>query len=164
MANRKVVKIGEDILRKKSKPVVDFDEDLWQLLDDMKETMYQNDGMGLAAPQVGVLRRAIVMDVNNNYYELINPEIISEEGEDIDSEGCLSVGGFNDEVVRPYKITVRAVDRYNYPLEITGEKYFARCVSHEVDHLNGILFVDRSIHGKDFLAGKIKDKGAKKKK
>lgn len=164
MANRKVVKMGDETLRKKSKPVVDFDEDLWQLLDDMKDTMYANDGMGLAAPQVGVLRRVVVMDVNNNYYELINPEIISEEGEDVDTEGCLSVGAFHDEVARPYKITVKAVDRYNYPIEITGEKYFARCVCHEVDHLNGILFVDRSARGKDFIAGKINEKGAKKKK
>ena len=84
MASRKVFKLGESVLRKKSKPVVEFDEDLWQLLDDMKETMYKNDGMGLAAPQVGVLRRVVVMDVNNQYYELINPEIVYQEGEDVD--------------------------------------------------------------------------------
>lgn len=154
MASRKVCMLGDPVLRKKSKPVKDFDEDLWELLDDMKETMYQNDGMGLAAPQVGVLRRVVVMDVNNQYYELINPEIIFTEGEDIDTEGCLSVGKFNDKVKRPYKLTVRAVDRYNYPLEITGEKYFARCVSHELDHLDGILFVDKSEHGKEHLAKK----------
>lgn len=151
MASRKVFKLGEGVLRKKSKPVIDFDENLWQLLDDMKETMYKNDGMGLAAPQVGVLRRIVVMDVNNQYYELINPEIISQEGEDIDTEGCLSVGKFKDKVRRPYKVTVRAVDRYNYPIEITGEKYFARCTCHELDHLDGILFVDKSEHGKEFL-------------
>ena len=154
MASRKVCKIGEAVLRKKSKPVTDFDEDLWTLLDDMKETMYKNDGMGLAAPQVGVLRRVIVMDVNNQFYELINPEIVYTEGEDVDTEGCLSVGKFSDKVKRPYKVTVKAVDRYNYPLEITGEKYFARCVCHEVDHLDGILFVDKSEHGKEFLAKK----------
>jgi len=142
MAKRKVVKIGDPLLRKTSKPVKDFDDELIELLEDMKETMYENDGMGLAAPQVGVLRRVIVMDVNGNYYELINPEIISKEGEDIDTEGCLSVGKFNSKVKRPYKVTVKAFDRYGYPLEITGEKYFARCVSHEIDHLNGILFVD----------------------
>ena len=83
MALRKVVKVGESSLRKKSKPVKDFDESLWELLDDMKETMYENDGMGLAAPQVGVLRRAIVIDVNNAFMELINPEIISRKGKDI---------------------------------------------------------------------------------
>ena len=154
MASRKVCKIGEEVLRKKSKPVTDFDEDLWTLLDDMKETMYKNDGMGLAAPQVGVLRRVVVMDVNNQFYELINPEIVYQEGEEIDTEGCLSVGKFKDVVKRPYKVTVKAVDRYNYPLEITGEKYFARCVCHELDHLDGILFVDKSEHGKEFLAKK----------
>ena len=154
MASRKVCVLGDPVLRKKSKKVTDFDEDLWTLLDDMKETMYQNDGMGLAAPQVGVLRRIVVMDVNNQFYELINPEITFQEGEDIDTEGCLSVGKFNDKVKRPYKVTVKAVDRYNYPLEITGEKYFARCVCHEIDHLDGILFVDKSEHGKEYLAKK----------
>ena len=101
MAIRKVVKIGEEILRKKSKPVKDFDENLWELLDDMKETMYASDGMGLAAPQVGVLRRVVVMEVNNAYFELINPEIIKAKGEDIEEEGCRSVGDFRGKVKRP---------------------------------------------------------------
>ena len=154
MAKRKVVKIGDPLLRKISKPVKDFDDDLIELLEDMKETMYENDGMGLAAPQVGVLRRVVVMEVNGSYFEFINPEIIKEEGEDEDTEGCLSVGKFNSLVKRPYKLTVRAYDRYGYPFEVTGEKYFARCVCHEVDHLNGILFVDKCAD-KD----KFKDKG-----
>lgn len=145
MALRKVVKIGENNLRKKSKPVKDFDEDLWELLDDMKDTMYKNDGMGLAAPQVGVLRRAIVIDVNNAFVELVNPEIVDEKGEDIEEEGCLSVGGFRGRVKRPYEITVNAFDRYGYPFTLKGEKWLARCICHEVDHLNGILFVDRSL-------------------
>ena len=142
MAKRKVVKIGDPLLRKTSKPVKDFDDDLIELLEDMKETMYENDGMGLAAPQVGVLRRVVVMEVNGMYFEFINPEIVKTEGEDFDTEGCLSVGKFNSRVKRPYKLTIRAYDRYGYPFEMTGEKYFARCVCHEVDHLNGILFVD----------------------
>lgn len=142
MAKRKVIKIGDPILRKISKPVKDFNDELWQLLDDMKETMYEYDGMGLAAPQVGVLRRVVVMEVNNQFYEFINPEITMREGEDIDTEGCLSVGKFNSNVKRPYKVTVKAFDRYGYPIEVTGEKYLARCICHEVDHLNGILFVD----------------------
>ena len=142
MAKRKVVKIGDPILRKISKPVKDFDDELGVLIDDMKETMYENDGMGLAAPQVGVLRRVIVMEVNGSVFELVNPEIVNKEGEDIDTEGCLSVGKFNAKVKRPYKVTVKAFDRYGYPIEVTGEKYFARCVCHEIDHLNGILFVD----------------------
>lgn len=145
MALRNVVKIGESSLRKKSKPVKDFDESLWELLDDMKETMYQNDGMGLAAPQVGVLRRAIVIDVNGMFAELINPEIISQKGEDIEEEGCLSIENFRGRVKRPYEITVKACDRYGYPFTLKGEKWLARCICHEVDHLDGILFVDKSL-------------------
>ena len=145
MALRNVVNIGESSLRKKSKPVKDFDESLWELLDDMKETMYQNDGMGLAAPQVGVLRRAIVIDVNAMFAELINPEIISQKGEDIEEEGCLSIENFRGRVKRPYEITVKACDRYGYPFTLKGEKWLARCICHEVDHLDGILFVDKSL-------------------
>ncbi len=145
MAIRKVVKIGEEMLRKKSKPVKDFDEDLWQLLDDMRETMYKNDGMGLAAIQVGVLRRAVIIDVNGLFAELINPKIIKTEGEDIGEEGCLSVGKFQGRVARPMKVTVEAFDRYGYPFSITGEKLLARCLCHEIDHLDGVLFVDKSL-------------------
>ena len=143
MAVRKVVKIGDEILRKKSKLVRDFDEKLWELLDDMKETMYAFDGMGLAAPQVAVLKRVVVMEVNNNFYELINPEIIETEGCDVEQEGCLSCGKQRDFVERPMKVTVKAQDRYGYEFTLTGEKWLARCICHEVDHLNGILFVDK---------------------
>lgn len=145
MATRKVVKTGDDILRKHSKPVKDFDEDLWQLLDDMHNTMYKNNGMGLAAVQVGVLRRAIIVDVNNFNVELINPEIIYQEGEDIEEEGCLSVENFQGRVKRPYKIRVKAFDRFGYPFVIEAEKWLARCICHEVDHLNGILFIDQTL-------------------
>lgn len=145
MAVRKVVKIGDDILRKKSKVVRDFDEKLWELLDDMKETMYEFDGMGLAAPQVAVLKRVVVMEVNNNFYELINPEITAVEGEDVEQEGCLSCGKQRDYVKRPMKVTVKAQDRYGYEFTLTGEKWLARCICHEVDHLDGILFVDKVI-------------------
>lgn len=145
MAVRKVMKDGEDVLRKKSKPVREFDDDLGVLLDDMWDTMYSNDGMGLAAVQVGVLRRAIVIDVNNMKVELINPEIFYSHGSDIEEEGCLSVGKFHGRVERPYKIKVRAQDRYGYPFVLEGEKWLARCICHEVDHLDGILFVDKSV-------------------
>lgn len=144
MAIRRVVKVGEDLLRKKSKPVRDFDDELDTLLDDMWETMYRNEGMGLAAVQVGVLRRVIVIDVNNMKVELINPEILSQEGEDIEKEGCLSVCGFNGRVKRPYKVKVRAQDRYGYPFTLEGEKWLARCLCHEIDHLDGVLFIDKS--------------------
>ncbi len=157
MAIRKVVYIGEQILRKKSKPVKEFDESLWELLDDMKETMYENDGMGFAAPQVGILRRVIIVDVNNAFIELINPEIISKKGEDIEEEGCLSVGNFRGRVKRPYEVTVKACDRFGYPFTIKCEKWLARCICHEVDHLDGILFVDRSLDKDKYLkqGGKI---------
>ena len=151
MAIRKIVKLGEEGLRKKSKPVVDFDESLWELLDDMKETMYAFDGMGLAAPQVGVLRRAVIVDVNNAFIELINPEIVKTKGEDVEEEGCLSVEGFRGRVVRPMKITVNAFDRYGNPFSLTGEKWLARCICHEVDHLDGIVFVDKSLDKEKYL-------------
>ena len=151
MALRNVVKIGEENLRKKSKPVKDYDEDLWELLDDMKETMHRCDWMGLAAPQVGVLRRVVVMDVNNAYFELINPQIIKSKGEDIEEEGCLSVGNFRGRVKRPMEVTVKAYDRYGYPFTLTGEKWLARCICHELDHLDGVLFVDKSLDKEKYL-------------
>ena len=151
MAKRKVLKFPDERLRKISKPVIEFDDELFELLDDMRETMYANDGMGLAAPQVWVLIRAVVMDINGNFFELINPKITFQEGEQIDEEGCLSVGNFNDKVKRPMKVTVEAQDRLGYKYEITGEKYFARCVCHEIDHLDGKLFIDKSENGKEFI-------------
>lgn len=138
-------------LEKFQKKVTEFDDELAELLDDMRETMYANDGMGLAAPQVGVPIRAVIMDISGNFFELINPEIVHVEGEQEDEEGCLSVGNFNDVVKRPLKVTVRAQDRLGYKYEITGEKYFARCVCHELDHLDGILFIDRSKNGKEYI-------------
>ena len=151
MALRKGVMVGEGSLRKKSKPVKEFNEDLWFLLDDMKETMYANDGMGFAAPQVGILRRVIIVDVNNAFIELINPEITSKKGEDIEEEGCLSVGSFRGRVKRPYEITVSAYDRYGYPFTIKCEKLLARCICHEVDHLDGILFIDKCLDKDKYL-------------
>ncbi len=151
MAKRKVLKFPDERLRKVSKKVTEFDDELAELLDDMRETMYANDGMGLAAPQVGVPIRAVIMDISGNFFEFINPEIVHAEGEQEDEEGCLSVGNFNDVVKRPLKVTVRAQDRLGYKYEITGEKYFARCVCHELDHLDGILFIDRSKNGKEYI-------------
>jgi peptide deformylase len=145
LALRNIVKLGDERLRKMSKPVTVFDEKLWELLDDMKQTMYENNGMGIAAVQVGILKRAIIIDVNDMYLELINPEIINQKGSDIEKEGCLSVCEEKGYVKRPIEVTVRAHDRMGYPFTITGEKYLARAICHEVDHLNGILFIDRVI-------------------
>lgn len=143
MAIRNIVKVGDYLLRKKSKPVRNFDENLWELLDDMKETMYKNNGMGLAAVQVGVLKRVIIIEANNMFMELVNPEIISERGSDIEKEGCLSVGTNYEYVKRPMQVTVKAQDRLGYDFTITGEKYLARVLCHEIDHLDGILFIDK---------------------
>ena len=143
MAVRKIVKMGDDLLRKKCKQVTVFDHKLAELLDDMKETMYEFDGMGLAAPQVGVLKRIAIMDVNNMFVELINPEIIKVEGEDFEHESCLSCGKLRELVKRPFKVTVKAQDRLGYEFILTGEKWLARCMCHEIDHLDGVLYIDR---------------------
>lgn len=145
MADRKVVMMGDELLRKKSKPVRVFDEYLWDLLDDMKETMHHKNGMGLAAVQVGILKRVIIIEANNMFVELVNPEIIKQKGEDIEEEGCLSVGSMTGLVKRPMEVTVSAQDRYGYNFTLTGEKYLARVLCHEIDHLDGVLFVDKMI-------------------
>ncbi|CEH35445.1 peptide deformylase [Romboutsia lituseburensis] len=143
MALREIVQIGEPVLRKKSKVVEKIDDKLIQLLDDMAETMYQADGVGLAAPQVGVLKRVVVIDIGDGIIELINPEIIETSGEQIGDEGCLSVLGESGEVRRPYVVKVRAFNRKGQLFEIEGEELLARAFCHEIDHLEGVLFVDK---------------------
>lgn len=144
MALRQIVKFGEDILRKKSRPVTNFDERLWTLLDDMAETMKSKDGAGLAAVQVGVLRRVVVIDVRDEHglIELINPEIVSEEGTQCGGEGCLSAPNVWEEVERPNVVTVKAQDRHGKEFTLTGKALLARAFCHEIDHLDGILFTD----------------------
>ena len=154
MAIRNVVQNGDEILRKKSKPVKEFDEKLWELLDDMRDTMVKNDGVGLAAVQVGVLRKAIVLDVNNMKIELINPEIIDSFGECVEREGCLSVKGENGFVKRPEEVTVKSLDRYGNEFILTGTGLLARALCHELDHLDGILYIDKVI--KDYKVKKDK--------
>lgn len=141
MAVRQVV-TDKEFLRKKCKPVEKFDEKLWQLLDDMAETMYATNGVGLAAIQVGVLRRAVVIDVGDNLLELINPEIIKVSGSQTGQEGCLSFPGQYGEVTRPRIVTVRAQDRFGKEYTIKGEDLLARAFCHETDHLDGKVFVD----------------------
>lgn len=145
MADRKVVMMGDELLRKKSKPVRVFDEYLWDLLDDMKETMHHKNGAGLAAVQVGILKRVVIVEANNMFIELVNPVIVKERGEDIEEEGCLSVGKMTGRVKRPMEVTVVAQDRYGYNFTLTGEKFLARVLCHEIDHLDGVLFVDKMI-------------------
>lgn len=142
MALRKIVYIEDEMLRKKSRKVERFDERLHTLLDDMAETMYKNNGCGLAAPQVAVLKRVVVMDVGDGLIEMVNPEIVSREGAVDGVEGCISIPGRQGYVVRPQKVVVRAQDRNGAPIEITGEDWLARCICHETDHLDGQLYVD----------------------
>lgn len=143
MAIRNIV-TDEEFLRKKCRDVENFDERLWLLLDDMAETMYSANGVGLAAIQVGVLRKVVVIDVEdkNGLIELINPEIIKAEGEQNGNEGCLSFPGQYGEVKRPMHVTVRAQDRYGKFFEISGSELLARAFCHETDHLSGKVFVD----------------------
>ena len=143
---RKIVKLGDETLRKQSKPMQKFDLRLWLLLRDMADTMYKADGVGLAAPQVGILRRVVVVDTGDGLVELINPEIIAREGEQAGAEGCLSLPGRQGYVVRPQKVTVRAQDRKGKPFEITAEGLKARAFCHEIDHLDGVLYLDVMDH------------------
>ncbi|MBE6901727.1 MAG: peptide deformylase [Ruminococcaceae bacterium] len=145
MALREIVKYGDDILRKKCRPVTAFDEKLWTLLDDMKETMEDAKGAGLAAPQVGILRRVCVINVHDEHgtIELVNPEIIATEGAQTGGEGCLSLPGEWHEVERPVRATVKAQDRNGKEFTITGEGLLARALCHETDHLDGVLFIDK---------------------
>ena len=145
MAIREIREKGDEILYKKCKAVVKFDEKLHILLDDMYETMQSRDGVGLAAPQVGILKRAVVIDVGDGKIELINPEIVEESGEQTGSEGCLSVPGVFGEVTRPNVVTVKAQDRYGKLFKITGKELLARAFCHEIEHLDGKLFLDRVI-------------------
>ncbi len=145
MAIRELRVVGDEILRKKARKVDKIDRRTKVLLDDMIETMHKSEGVGLAAPQVGVLKKLVVIDIGDGVIELINPEIIEQEGEVIDQEGCLSVPGVTGEVPRPARVKVKAVDRNNKPLEIEGTDLLARALCHEIDHLNGILFIDKMI-------------------
>ena len=142
MAIRNIVYSGSEILAKTTKKVVNFDENLEILLDDMYETMLENDGIGLAAPQIGILKSIAVVEVNGIKLDLINPEIIYTEGECEGVEGCLSVKGVNGYVTRPETIVVRAFDRYGVQYELKCTDLLARCICHELDHLRGILFTD----------------------
>ncbi len=145
MAVMKILRLGDETLRKKSHPVTKIDRRTVGLLKDMAETMYAADGCGLAAPQVGILRRMVVIDVGDGLIELINPEITAFEGEEIGVEGCLSVPGRRGTVKRPTKVVVRALDKKGREIELTAEGFLARAVCHELDHLDGVVYVDKMI-------------------
>ena len=144
MGIRKILKKGDLSLRKTSRPVTEYNARLQILLNDMRDTLVEANGLGLAAPQVGVLRRAVlVADISGEepvYYEFVNPEIVAQEGEQIGPEGCLSLPNIWGLVTRPEKVTVQAFDRYGVPFTLEAEGLLARACCHEIDHLNGILF------------------------
>lgn len=142
MALRNIVKFGDDILRKKCREVTVFDDKLWVLLDDMYETMQSANGVGLAAPQVGILRRVCVIDVGEGPIELINPVITSMRGKQRAVEGCLSAPGQWGYVTRPAKVKVTALNRYGKEVKYEGTELLARAFCHEIDHLNGVIFTD----------------------
>lgn len=145
MAYRTIVTLGDEGLRKTSKPVIKFDKRLQTLLKDMAQTMYKAEGVGLAAPQVGILRRCAVIDIGEGLIELVNPEIVDIRGEQTGREGCLSLPGRQGIVTRPEVVTVRAQHPDGTPFEITGEGFLARAMCHEIDHLDGVLYIDKMV-------------------
>ena len=145
MAKRNIIKMGDPLLRKKSKVVESYDAKLHQLIDDMVETLHHVGGLGLAAPQVGVLKRVCIVEYDDTLYELVNPVLTKSSGRCVDNEGCLSVIGFRGLVERPEKIDIEYFDRNGVKRKQHAEGYFARVFLHEMDHLDGILFADKMV-------------------
>lgn len=144
MALRTIRVEGDPLLRKKSRKVETIDERIWELLDDMRETMVHADGIGLAAPQVGVLRRVVVIDIGDGPIEMINPEIIRQDGSVRVQEGCLSVPDKMGFVVRPESLAVRYLDRDGNEVTLDADDLLAVAVCHELDHLDGVLYIDKA--------------------
>ncbi|MBR1507150.1 MAG: peptide deformylase [Eubacterium sp.] len=148
MAIRNIRVDGDDILRKVSKPVKEMTDRISELIDDMFDTMYESNGVGLAAPQVGILKRIVVIDVmDDDPLCLINPEIIEEDGEQTGEEGCLSLPGLVGDVTRPMHVVCKAFDRDMNEIIVEGEGLKARCICHELDHLDGVLYKDLALDG-----------------
>jgi peptide deformylase len=143
----KIIRLeGDPVLRQVAKPIPDVTSNIQKLLTDLADTMYDaGNGVGLAAPQIGILKRAIVADIGDGLIELVNPEVLYSEGEQIAAEGCLSIPGVTGEVMRAYKVTVKGLNRDGEEITIDAEGLLARCLLHEIDHLNGILFTDHVI-------------------
>lgn len=144
MSIRLIVKEPDEVLHKVAKEVTKITPNVQKLLDDMADTMYDAEGVGLAAPQVGILKRLIVIDTGDDHglIKMINPEIIAKEGEQFGPEGCLSIPGYNGDVRRAETVTVKGLDREGKEITITGSGLLARAFQHEIDHLNGVLFTD----------------------
>lgn len=140
----RIVEVGDPVLREKARRVPNITPNVLKLLDNMAETMYDAQGVGLAAPQVGVSKRIVTIDVGDGLIELINPEIVHREGTEVDFEGCLSIPGVKGEVNRAAKVTVKATDRTGKAITLEGDGLLARAFQHELDHLEGILFIDKA--------------------
>lgn len=151
MAIKEIRLSDDEILRKKSKEVLEIDDRIIEILDDMADTMYYKNGVGLAAPQIGILRRIIVIDIGDGLIELINPIILEEKGEQFGEEGCLSVPGRIGYVSRPNYCKVQGLDRNGSLIIIEGEGLLARALCHEIDHLNGELYIDKEEYELDDL-------------
>ncbi|RBP39177.1 peptide deformylase [Garciella nitratireducens] len=149
MAIRNIRQEGDPILRKKCRKIERINERIRILAKDMLDTMYEAEGVGLAAPQVGILKRLIVIDVGEGPITLVNPEVVSEEGEQEDLEGCLSIPGRSEIVIRPKRVIVKGLDLEENQIEVKGEDFLARALCHEIDHLEGILYIDKAINKKE---------------
>ena len=144
MAVYKIVEIGDEVLREIAKAVPQITPNIIKLLDNMADTMAEAEGVGLAAPQIGISKRVIVIDVGEGLIELVNPEVVEGSGEDTDAEGCLSIPGVVGDVTRCAKVTVKGLDREGAEITVEGKGILARALQHEIDHLDGILFVDKA--------------------
>lgn len=146
MAVFRIVLYGEDdVLREKAKQITNINASVLKLLDNLRDTMYSSKGVGLAAPQIGVLKRAIVVDVGEGLLELINPEILEASGKEVDAEGCLSIPGLLGEVERAANVVVKGLNREGQEVRVAASGFCARALQHEIDHLDGILFIDRAV-------------------
>ena len=145
MAIRNIRISTDEVLRKTCKPIKEITPNLLTLLDDMADTMYEANGVGLAAPQVGILKRAVVIDIGEGLVELLNPVILETSGSQTDEEGCLSPPGPSAPVERPYYVKAKAMDREGNEFIIEGEELMARALCHEIDHLDGILYIDKAL-------------------
>lgn len=144
MAYREIRKEGDEVLRKKCRPVEEIDNKILTLLEDMADTMYKADGVGLAAPQVGILKRIVTIDAGNGLFEMINPVILEQSGEQDGPEGCLSIPDTSGEVKRPMNVKAKYTDRNGETVIVEAEELFARAICHELDHLDGILYRDKA--------------------
>ncbi|MGD0621252.1 MAG: peptide deformylase [Thermacetogeniaceae bacterium] len=144
MAVYKIVELGDPVLRQKSSPVPEVNDSIKKLLDNLADTLYAAKGVGLAAPQIGVAKRVIVVDCGEGMWEVVNPEIISMQGQEVAVEGCLSIPGVAGEVERAAQVIVKGWDRNGREIQITADGMGARALQHETDHLDGILFIDKA--------------------